>query len=56
MSQAAGAWLLNICLTLLVLLVAGLAVRAIIKQRRCKKSIGCMGCPYCDSCGQAKKK
>jgi len=52
MSHAVGAWVLNISLTLLVLLAVGFALRAIIKQRKRKKSIGCMGCPYSGSCGQ----
>jgi|GEM_PF-3501639 len=56
MSHAVGAWVLNISLTLVVLFVAGLALRAIIKQHKRKKSIGCMGCPYSDSCGKAEVK
>lgn len=44
---------LNICLTLVVCALIGLALRAIIKQRASKKPLGCLGCPYSDTCKQS---
>jgi len=43
---------LNICLTLVVLLLIAGAVRAIIKQHAHKEPLSCIGCPYAGSCKQ----
>ncbi|MCL2324160.1 MAG: FeoB-associated Cys-rich membrane protein [Actinomycetia bacterium] len=52
MSHATSSLLLNVGLILVVLLVAGLALGALIKQRRRKKPLSCIGCPQSGSCSQ----
>jgi len=49
-SHATSALLLNVGLVLAVLLVVALALRAILRQRRQRRPMTCIGCPSEHSC------